>query len=126
MLMRRLRAGQFTVHGFTCSFRDWAAETRVVFEVAEASLAHAIGSNVTPSYLRTTMLERRRPIMAGWANFVCGCDADNVVPVRPEPFMPVRGQTGLFWPQAAPRQGFRPYRSNAGTPWQAWPPSARG
>jgi hypothetical protein len=28
------------------------------------------------------MLERRWPIMAGWANFVCGCDADNVVPLR--------------------------------------------
>ena len=65
MLMRRLRAGQFTVHGFRSSFRDWAAETGVVFEVAEASLAHAIGSNVTRSYLRTTMLERRWPIMAG-------------------------------------------------------------
>ena len=82
MLMRRLRAGQFTVHGFRSSFRDWAAETGVVFEVAEASLAHAIGSNVTRSYLRTTMLERRRPIMAAWANFVCGSDADNVVPLR--------------------------------------------
>jgi hypothetical protein len=44
MLTRRLRAGQFTVHGFRSSFRDWAAETGVVFEVAEASLAHAIGS----------------------------------------------------------------------------------
>ena len=82
MLMRRLRAGQFTVHGFRSSFRDWAAEPGVVFEVAEASLAHAIGSNVTRSCLRTTMLERRRPIMAAWANFVCGSDADNVVPLR--------------------------------------------
>ena len=82
MLIRRLRAGQFTVHGFRSSFRDWAAETGVMFEVAEASLAHAIGSNVTRSYLRTTMLERRRPIMAAWANFVCGSDADNVVPLQ--------------------------------------------
>ena len=82
MLIRRLRAGQFTVHGFRSSFRDWAAETGVMFEVAEASLAHAIGSNVTRSYLRTTILERRRPIMAAWANFVCGSDADNVVPLQ--------------------------------------------
>jgi hypothetical protein len=41
MLMRRLRAGQFTVHRFRSSFRDWAAETGVVFEVAEAPLVHA-------------------------------------------------------------------------------------
>ena len=82
MLMRSLRAGQFTVHGFRSSFRDWVAETGVVFEVAEASLAHAIGSNVTRSYLRTRMLERRWPIMVGWVNFVCGCDAHNGVPLR--------------------------------------------
>jgi integrase len=82
MLMRRLGAGQFTVHGFRSSFRDWAAETGVVFEVAEASPAHAIGSNVTRSYLRTTMLERRRPIMAARANFVRGSDADNVLPFK--------------------------------------------
>jgi hypothetical protein len=30
---------------------------------------------------RTSMLERRRPIMTAWANYVCGADADNVVPL---------------------------------------------
>jgi hypothetical protein len=35
-------------------------------------LAHAIGSNVTRSYLRTSMLKLRRPVLASWASFVCG------------------------------------------------------
>jgi hypothetical protein len=39
----------------------------VEFSVAEQCLAHAIGSNVTRSYLRTSMLERRRPVLASWA-----------------------------------------------------------
>jgi integrase len=68
-----------TVHGFRSSFRDWAAETGVEFSVAEQCLAHAIGSNVTRSYLRTSMLELRRPVLAPWASFVCGETGDNVV-----------------------------------------------
>ena len=43
MLMRRLRAGQFTVPGFRSSFRDWAAETAVVFEVAEHRWFASVG-----------------------------------------------------------------------------------
>ena len=46
------------------------------------SLAHAIGSNVTRSDLRTSMLELRRPVIAAWASFVCGETGDNVVELR--------------------------------------------
>ena len=81
MLLRRLDA-TITVHGFRGSFRDWAAETGVEFSVAEQCLAHAIGSNVTRSYLRTSMLERRKPVLASWASFVCGETGDNVVKLR--------------------------------------------
>jgi integrase len=81
MLLRRLDATR-TVHGFRSSFRDWAAEAGMEFSVAEQCLAHAIGSNVTRSYLRTSMLERRRPVLASWASFVCGETGDNVVKLR--------------------------------------------
>jgi hypothetical protein len=81
MLLRRLDA-TITVHEFRSSFRDWAAETGVEFSVAEQCLAHAIGSNVTRSYLRTSMLERRRPVLASWAAFVTGEADSNVVPLR--------------------------------------------
>jgi hypothetical protein len=63
VLLRRLDA-TITVHGFRSLFRCWAAETGVEFSVAEQCLAHAIGSNVTRSYLRTSMLELRRPVLA--------------------------------------------------------------
>jgi integrase len=80
MLLRRFDA-TITVHGFRSSFGDWAAETGVEFAVAEC-LAHAIGSNVTRSYLRTSMLELRRPVIASWASFVCGQTGDDVVELR--------------------------------------------
>lgn len=71
-----------TVHGFRSSFRNWAADTGFVFEVAEACLAHSVGSAVTAAYLRTSMLERRRPVLASWAEYVSGTDRSNVIQMR--------------------------------------------
>jgi hypothetical protein len=45
-------------------------------------LARAIGSNVTRSYLRTSMLELRRPVLESWAAFLTGGADSNVVPLR--------------------------------------------
>jgi integrase len=45
--MRRLCAGEYTVHGFRSAFRDCAADHGVEFEVAEQCLAHAVGNSVT-------------------------------------------------------------------------------
>ena len=68
-------------HGFRSSFRDWAAEQREPFDVAEACLAHQIGNATSQAYNRTNLLEPRRPIMDRWARFLSGADA-NVVPLR--------------------------------------------
>ena len=82
MLMRRLEVPA-TTHGFRTSFRTWAADVaHAPFEVAEAALAHTIGNEASQAYNRTTMRERRRPIMSAWADFVTGKTADNVVPLR--------------------------------------------
>jgi len=43
----------------------------VAFEVAEAALAHAKDTTVA-AYDRTTMVERRRAVMAAWARFLDG------------------------------------------------------
>jgi integrase len=75
--MRRLCAGAFTVHGFRSALRDWAADHGVEFEVAEQCLAHAVGNSVTRAYLRTTMLERRRKVMADWATFLLTGESDS-------------------------------------------------
>jgi hypothetical protein len=55
-------------------------ETTFPRRVAKAALgAHAVGNAVVQAYQRSSMLERRRPIMQAWANYVSGHDAPNVV-----------------------------------------------
>ncbi len=72
MLLRRMRQDGVTVHGFRSSFRDWAAEAAgAPRELAEAALAHQIGSDVERAYARTDLLERRREMMNTWCNYVC-------------------------------------------------------
>ena len=60
-----------TVHGFRSSFRDWVAETDAGTDlVAERALAHASISQTVDAYLRTDLLELRRPLMQRWADHV--------------------------------------------------------
>jgi integrase len=80
MLIRRLNA-QATTHGFRATFRTWCADTGVAFEVAESALAHS-SSSVIEAYQRSSMLERRRPVMEAWALHVGGETSVNVVPFR--------------------------------------------
>ena len=70
MLLRRMGAQDFTVHGVRSSFRDWAAETGVARDVAEAALAHQVGTEVERAYARSDLLERRRSIMEKWSSLV--------------------------------------------------------
>jgi integrase len=71
-LMRKLDCGEFTVHGFRSSFRDWAGEqTNFPREICEAALAHTIGNKVEQAYRRGDALEKRRKLMEAWATF-CG------------------------------------------------------
>ena len=79
MLLRRLGIDA-TVHGMRASARTWMADQGVPFEIAEACLAHTVGSAVVQSYQRSSMLELRRPILQRWADFIC--PADNVVELR--------------------------------------------
>ena len=68
MLLRRMDESGFTVHGFRSSFRDWAAEAaNAPRELAEAALAHQIGSDVERAYARSDLLERRSELMKNWS-----------------------------------------------------------
>ena len=70
MLLRRMKRGDLTAHGFRSSFRDWAAErTSYPSEVAEMALAHAVGDKVEAAYRRGDLFEKRRRLMAAWATF---------------------------------------------------------
>ena len=58
-------------HGFRSTFRDWAAEVgEFPREIAEHALAHSLPNKVEASYHRGTMIERRRPMMQQWADFL--------------------------------------------------------
>lgn len=62
---------QVVPHGFRSTFRDWAAEIgHYPRELAEHALAHGLPDKVEAAYHRGTMLERRRPMMQAWADYV--------------------------------------------------------
>ena len=67
VLLRRMERGDLTAHGFRSSFRDWAAETGKESDIAEAALAHVAGNSTFVAYQRGDLLERRKRLMAAWA-----------------------------------------------------------
>ena len=58
-----------TVHGMRSAFRDWCGDTGQPRELAEAALAHSIGSAVERSYARSDLYDRRRALMGDWATY---------------------------------------------------------
>ena len=81
MILRRLGL-EVTAHGFRSSFRDWCSErTNFPREVCEMALAHAVRDKTEAAYRRGDLLEKRRDLMASWAAFATGAQA-NVVPLR--------------------------------------------
>ena len=84
MLLRRMRRGDLTAHGFRSTFRDWCGEsTNHPREVAEQALAHTLSDKVEAAYRRGDMMEKRRRLMEDWAGF-CSRPAlaGAVVPIR--------------------------------------------
>lgn len=67
-------------HGFRSTFRDWVAEqTSFPADLAEAALAHVIADKTRAAYQRGTMLDKRRALMAAWANYCDGASAGKVL-----------------------------------------------
>ena len=58
-----------TAHGFRSSFRSWCSDTAVPRDLAEAALGHAV-RGVEGAYARSDMLDRRRPLMDTWAEYI--------------------------------------------------------
>ena len=81
-LLRNLGfADRTTVHGFRSSFRDWAAEcTSAPHAIMELSLAHVVGNAVEAAYARSTLIEKRRALMAQWATYLEASE-ERVVPL---------------------------------------------
>jgi integrase len=67
-VLRRMRLGELTAHGFRSSFRDWAAETTAYpTELVEMALAHAVSNKVEAAYRRGDLFDKRRRLMGDWA-----------------------------------------------------------
>ncbi len=72
-VLDRLGRSDVTVHGFRSTFRDWIGDHGTFApDLAEAALAHTLGSKVNVAYQRGDLLDRRRQMMAAWAAFVTG------------------------------------------------------
>lgn len=73
VLLRRMKRGDITTHGFRSTFRDWAADcTNHPREVAEAALAHIVGDETERAYRRGDALDKRRALMRDWAAYCAG------------------------------------------------------
>ena len=80
-LMRKLELGGVP-HGFRASFRTWAQErTSFSMDIAEAALAHNVGTTVQRAYARSDWFAKRRRLMDAWGAFVTGKSA-KVVSMR--------------------------------------------
>ena len=65
-LLERMKADQFTPHGFRSAFRDGSRPD--VFP-AEAALAHRVGDATELAYRRADALEKRRKLMEAWGDY---------------------------------------------------------
>jgi integrase len=78
MLLRRMKLGDITVHGFRSTLKDWASErTNYENHVVEMALAHAIPSAVEAAYRRGDLFEKRARLMSDWAAF---CAEPSIAP----------------------------------------------
>ena len=81
-LATRLDRSDLTAHGFRSTFRDSSAEaTNYPREVAEAALAHKLRDKTEAAYQRGHMMEKRRRLMADWADYCeqAPTSRDNIV-----------------------------------------------
>ena len=83
MLLRRMKRGELTVHGFRSAFSDWCAEqTNTPSEVREMALAHAVADRVEAAYRRGDLFDKRRQLADAWSRYCAGTAETNVVQLR--------------------------------------------
>jgi hypothetical protein len=82
MVLRRMKVGDATVHGFRSSFRDWAGNvSNFPREITDTALAHVIGDKAEQAYRRSDALEKRRKLMEARASYREPKKAGNVVQI---------------------------------------------
>ena len=83
-VLRRMGRVDITTHGFRSTFRDWTSETTgYSVHVASMALAHAVSDQVEAAYRRGDLFEKRRRLMADWAEYCAAPPRDGqIVPMR--------------------------------------------
>ena len=77
MMLRRMKRGDITAHGFRSTFSDWVSEmSSFNSELRETALAHTIKSKAERAYRRGDALVKRRQMMEAWMVF-CASRRDN-------------------------------------------------
>ena len=74
---------RITPHGFRSTFRCWCGDQGHPRDLAEAALAHALGSRTERAYARTDLLARRARLMDAWAAHCEGRAADEAAAPPP-------------------------------------------
>ncbi len=73
-----------TAHGIRSIGATWLAEQGYREDVAEMCLAHSSDNQVRKAYQRSDFLEKRRPIMQDWCDYVDHCRAEAHEKIRKE------------------------------------------
>ncbi|WP_289172090.1 tyrosine-type recombinase/integrase [uncultured Parasutterella sp.] len=64
---------RLVAHGLRSIGRSWFADNGIPFEIAEACLAHVVGSQVVRAYQRSDFFESRFQVMLQWHEFIRKC-----------------------------------------------------
>lgn len=79
-ILKKITDEKCTVHGMRSSFRDYCGDmTNYPREVAEAAIAHKVGSQAELAYRRGSALEKRRQLMQMWCDYCSGVKTGDVV-----------------------------------------------
>jgi integrase len=74
------KGNRITPHGFRSTLRTWAAEcTDFPDNLVKASLGQTVGTKVDAAYQRGDMFEKRKRLMADWADFCARAPAGGKV-----------------------------------------------
>lgn len=65
--------GKLVAHGCRSIARSWLADHNILYDAAEACLAHLTGSAVSRAYQRSDFLDIRRKAMERWCSYVFDC-----------------------------------------------------
>ena len=80
--LRQFLPKHSTLHGMRSAFRDWAGEeTAFEKELCEFAIAH-VESKTEQAYRHAKAVERRRPLMQTWSDYLSGIPNDNILVFR--------------------------------------------